>query len=131
MRSGRRLDAGLVLLDRQIIDAEGKAAGNVDDLLFAYPQDGGAPYVTHILAGPGALGRRLGGRLGLWLESVHRRLHPEPDGGPARISFAVVKRIGNHVEVSLPKRDLPVTLFEDWVRDRFIAKIPGAEHAAE
>lgn len=130
--AGRMLDAGLHLLDRQIIDSDGWNAGNVDDLEFAFPEDGtGPPVLTAIHAGPGALARRIGGRLGTWIESVHARLHPHEEPGPARISFGVVKRINNHVELTVPKVDLEIDRFERWVRERIIAKIPGSDRSPE
>jgi hypothetical protein len=53
--------------------------------------------VTAILAGPGALARRIGGRLGAGLEALANRLREGDDRRPARVSFAVVKRIGSAV----------------------------------
>lgn len=127
MAGGRTIDAGLTLLDRQIVDKDGHLSGNVDDLELSFPEEGsGPPIVTAIYAGPGALARRIGGRLGSWIESVHKRLHPEPHPGPARIPFGVVKRIDNHIEVSISFEDLELSLFEDWVREHIIDKIPGA-----
>jgi hypothetical protein len=128
MMAGRILDAGLSLLDRQIVDADGRFAGKVDDLELRIPEDGGPPVVTAILSGPGALARRVGGRVGAWVESVHRRLHPKEMPGPARIDFGVVKRIASSVDISISKRDLDTNLFEAWARDRVISKIPGASH---
>jgi hypothetical protein len=58
---GRVLEAGLHLLDRQLIDADGRLAGKVDDLELEIPSGGGPPVVTAILSGPGALSRRLVG----------------------------------------------------------------------
>ena len=125
--AGRMIDAGLQLLDRQILDSDGNMAGNVDDLEFVWPDEGtGPPIVAGIFAGPGALARRIGGRLGDWIESVHERLHPRENPGPARIPFGVVKNINNHVELSVPKDDLEIERFERWVRERIIDKIPGA-----
>lgn len=125
--SGRLVDAGLMLLDRQIVDKDGKMAGNVDDLELTFPEEGtGPPIVTAIYAGPGALARRIGGRLGEWIESVHTRLHPNEQPGPARIPFGVVKRFDNHVELAVSKDDLDVSMFERWVRERIIDRIPGA-----
>src|SRR5205823_12906992 len=90
---GRIRDLGLELLDRQIVDRDGMLAGKVDDLELSFPEGGsGPPFVTAILAGPGALARRLGGRLGWWVESTYARLAEDPT--PSRISFGVVKRIG-------------------------------------
>jgi len=131
--NGRTIDAALSLLDRQIVDCNGRLAGKVDDLELTIPEggDGGAPMVTAILAGPGALAHRLGGRLGRWIESVHARLHPSSQPEPARIAFGVVKRVDCTVELSVPKDDLELSLFEDWVRDSFVGRLPGADHAPE
>jgi hypothetical protein len=120
------IDAGLNLLDRQIIDRDGMMAGNVDDLELTVQPGGGPPIITAILAGPGALARRLGPRSGRWLESVHSRLHPSEQPGPARISFGVVKRVAAHVEVTVSRGDLDVSRFEKWIREHIIVKIPGA-----
>ena len=128
----RVVDAGLMLLDRQIVDKDGLMAGNVDDLELVFPEEGtGPPIVTAIYAGPGALARRVGGRLGDWIESVHARLHPHEKPGPARIPFGVVKRFDNHVELTVARSDLEVGRFERWVRERIIDKIPGATDQPE
>jgi hypothetical protein len=129
---GAVIDVGLDMLDRQILDKDGLMAGKVDDLELVFPEEGdGPPYVTAILSGPGALGRRVGGGLGSWLESVHVRLHPEEQPGPARVPFSIVKRVNNHVELSVSRETLESNRLERWVRDSFIGRIPGAHHAAE
>jgi len=56
---------------------------------------------------------------------------PDPEPGPARISFGVVKRINNHVELTVRREDLENQELEVWVRDHVIAHIPGASHAPE
>lgn len=123
--AGATLEAGLQLLDRQIVDSQGRMAGKVDDLELAFAGEPGAPpSVVAILAGPGALAHRLGGRLGVWLDSIQRRL--ADDAAPARVSFGVVKGIDNHVELSIARDDLDVMRLERWVRDRLISRIPGS-----
>jgi hypothetical protein len=128
--AGRTIDAGLRLLDRQILDVEGLMAGKVDDLEFTVP-DEGAPYVSAILAGPGSLARRLGGRLGAWIESAHRRLHPSEDPGPASISWGVVHELGSSVHLSVSKSGLEVDRFEEWTRKHVIDQIPGSDRAPD
>jgi sporulation protein YlmC with PRC-barrel domain len=128
--AGRTLDAGLRLLDRQLIDVEGRFAGKVDDLELTVP-DEGPPYVTSILAGPGSLAQRIGGRFGAWIESAHHRLHPSETPGPASISWGVVHEVGSAILLSVPKSVLEVERFEMWTRDHVIGKIPGSEHAPD
>ena len=122
--AGRRLSAGLHLLDRQLVDPDGLMAGKVDDVQLIFPETG-PPIVTEILAGPGALARRIGGPLGAWIASVHARLQ----GGsrdPAAISFGVVGSIGDHVDVIVSREDLGTFAFEEWARDRVITRLPGS-----
>ena len=129
--AGRVLDAGLHLLDRQLVDKDGRLAGKVDDLELTFPEGGGPPQVTAILAGPGALSRRLGGRFGAWLEAVANRLRDGDDDHPARIPFAVVKQIGSAINLSVAKAELETDRLEAWTRDRIIGKLPGANDAPE
>ena len=126
---GRVLQAGLHLLDRQLIDSDGRLAGKVDDLELEVPEGGGPPVVTAILAGPGALSRRIGGRPGAWLEAVANRLRG--DRRPARVPFGVVKRIGSAVDLSVAKAELETNRLEAWTRDHLIGHLPGAGAAPE
>jgi hypothetical protein len=129
--AGRTLEAGLHLLDRQLIDTDGRLAGKVDDLELELPSGGGPPTVTAILAGPGALSRRIGGRFGAWLEAVANRLRDGDDRRPARVSFGVVRRIGSAVELSVPRAELETNRLEAWTRDHLIGRLPGAGDAPE
>jgi hypothetical protein len=129
--AGRTMDAGLHLLDRQLVDSDGRLAGKVDDLELELPEGGGPPTVTAILAGPGALSRRIGGRFGAWLEAVANRLRDGDDRKPARVSFGVVKRVGSAIELSVPRADLETNRLEAWARDHLIGKLPGAGDAPD
>lgn len=122
--AARVLSAGLDLLDRQLVDPDGRMAGKVDDLELRVGE--GPPVVVAVLAGPGALARRLGGRFGTWLASVQARLRPEDRDGPARISFGVVSAIADHVDLTVGREDLDTYVFERWVRERIMSKIPGS-----
>lgn len=126
---GRTLDAGLHLLDRQLLDCDQRMVGKVDDLELTRSDDpDGLPVLSAILAGPGALAGRLGGRLGAWVASVHDRLHPETAPGPTRVPFGVVKHITQAVQLSVAKEELGISGFEDWVREHLIVRIPGSGH---
>jgi sporulation protein YlmC with PRC-barrel domain len=127
--AGRVLEAGLHLLDRQLVDKDGRLAGKVDDLELELPESGGPPVVTAILAGPGALSRRLGGRFGAWLEAVANRLREGDDRRPARIPFTAVKSIGSAVDLSVAKAELETDRLEAWTREHVIGRLPGAGDA--
>jgi sporulation protein YlmC with PRC-barrel domain len=125
MTDGARLYLGLHLLDRQIIDVDGRPAGKVDDLELS---DNDAPVVTAILCGPAAYGPRFGGRLGTWIVAIHRRLVREER---VRIPWAYVARIHSAVHLATTRRDAGATALDDWVRTHFIGRLPGADDARE
>ena len=129
--AGRTLEAALQLLDRQLVDADGRLVGKVDDLELTFPDGGGPPLVTAILAGPGALSRRVGGRLGAWLEAVANRLRDGDDRRPARVPFSAVTEIGSAIRLRVVKAELETDRLEAWTRDRIIGKLPGAGHAPD
>ena len=128
--SGRRLYLGLHLLDRQLVDRDGRLAGKVDDLELE-PGDSDRLYVTAILAGPGVLAQRMGRRrLGPWLQQSLERL---TEGAPAmlRIPMAQVANIGNHIDLAADRQELATFATERWVQDHVISHITGSRHAPE
>jgi len=127
--SGRRLYGALHLLDRQIVDVDGCLAGKVDDVELERSADGESFHVVAILSGAGALGPRLGGRLGRFVAAVHGRLADERI--PARVPFGVVSDLGNHVTVTLDREHLESNRLEAWTRDHVVDHFPGARHAPE
>ena len=102
---GRRLLLGLQLLDRQIVDREGRLAGKVDDVELTTPDEGGPV-----------------GRLAAVLA---RRLDPE-QGDPGRIPLRDVSEIDNHVTVGRNADELTVYTAERAIREGIIGRIPGA-----
>jgi sporulation protein YlmC with PRC-barrel domain len=130
--AGREYYLTLHLLDRQLVDRQGRLVGNVDDLELE-PGASGELFVTAILSGPGMLARRMRfPRYGDWLAAVHRRFHgTEADGDPSRITFRRVARIGNHIDLAAEKEELATHSSERWVADHVISHIPGNSHAAE
>jgi hypothetical protein len=122
------VDAGLLLLDRQIIDCNDREVAKVDDLVAAFDQHG-RPYVVAILCGPGAWGPRLGGRLGRWVIAAWRRLHPAAHPEPASIPMNVVTRIDSAVHLSVPRTSTTVLAIDRWVDGHIISRIPGAGDA--
>jgi len=137
MTAARVLDAALELLDRQLIDRDGRLAGNVDDVEIELPEGwpdndeaGARPIVTAVLSGPGVLAERFGGRLGHAWANLHRRLHPGTSGTGA-IPMAQVRDIGSAVTLALGRHELESDRMEDWFRVHVIRKIPGSGYAPE
>jgi hypothetical protein len=134
--NARIIDAGLELLDRQLIDRDGKLAGKVDDIEITLPENwpdndtGELPVVTALLSGPGVLAERLGGRFGTGWAAFHRRIHPGTDGSGA-IPIAQVRDIGSAIQLAVSRDELSSDRMEDWFRRHVISKIPGAGNAPE
>jgi hypothetical protein len=121
--AGRVLDAGLDLLDRQILDQHGVQVSTVDDLELTTPDDlrhldpEKPPTVSALLTGPILLTRIFGGRL--------------PDSRFIRIPWKVVTDPGTVVTVGVPADSLDASWTERWMRDHVIGRIPGGRHDPE
>jgi hypothetical protein len=129
--AARAVYLGLMLLDRQLVDRNGKLVGNVDDLELTVDADGRL-IVTAILAGPGVLAERMGAeRLGRWLQAVHRSLkrNPErlvdPGGDPARIPFGRVRALTSRVDLSAVQEELGTQTSHAWAAEHVIGHVPG------
>ena len=127
--SGRVRDLALHLLDRQVVDTEGVAVGNVDDVELVAPEDGSPPYVVALLTGPQALGPRLGGRLGEWVVFWSHALGRCAGDDPGRIGIELLTDLGSHVTVARSRAELGVHLNEDRVREYLVDRLPGARRA--
>jgi hypothetical protein len=115
---------GFVVLDRQIIDKDGRPAGRVDDVELTWEEGGGAPVMSALLTDSAALGPRISGRAGRVWRSVMRRLRPRWRE-PARIAAEDVTGFSptTHLSTAAPEQ---VHLVEHWLRDHVIGRIPGA-----
>ena len=126
-----RLDAGLRLLDRQLVDRNGGLAGKVDDLELSDPGDNlEQPHVTAILTGPGALAGRLTTPFGRWLRRVGAWLLPAGREGASRVPFQQVEEVGSSIRLRVAAHELGTGAGEARARRRLIGRIPGAGDAA-
>jgi sporulation protein YlmC with PRC-barrel domain len=104
------IDLALGLLDHQLLDAEGRRCGKVDDLEL----DGGA--VVSILTGPPVWRGR--GRLGRLAAALAR-------GSTVRVPWSEVEKIDSAVRLRKTARELRLGRGDDRVRS-FVEKIPGS-----
>jgi hypothetical protein len=119
------LDAGLRLLDRQIVDCDERPVANVDDLEAVYDERG-RPYIVAVLTGPGAWGPRVGGRLSRWITAIWRRLHPAARPAPSRIPMTAVTRVDSAVHLAVPRSSTAALALDQWVDLHVISRLPGA-----
>jgi sporulation protein YlmC with PRC-barrel domain len=129
MTAGKVRDLALHLLDRQVVDTDGRAVGKVDDVELHVPEDGSPPYVVAMLTGPQALGPRLGGKVGEWVVFWAHALSRGSDDKPGRIGMELVTDLGSCITVSRSRPDLGIHPNEDRARRYLVERIPGARDA--
>jgi sporulation protein YlmC with PRC-barrel domain len=113
------LDAALHLLDRQVVDTDGRMVCNVDDLELT-ETPGGELAVTGLLVGPAALVPRFSGRLGTWLRQMWISLgvqYADRDV-PLYLGLDIVEHIGSDVRLRVQR---------EGILDRQPASGPGVE----
>ena len=106
-----QIDIALQVLDRQLLDEDGRRCGNVDDLAVEGDE------VVAILVGPGWWPQRAGlvGRLAGWIGGGRR----------VRVPWSKVKKVGAAVELKRPATELGLGHGDDRLRP-YVDKIPGA-----
>ncbi len=98
----RRLDAALELLDRQLVDADGRLAGKVDDLELTDPGEGlEQPRLTAILTGPAALAGRLHTPVGRRLTRIGARRLAFGHDQPSRMPLDQVQAVDSAVRLRI------------------------------
>jgi sporulation protein YlmC with PRC-barrel domain len=117
---------GFDLLDRQILDRDGIAVGNVDDVELAVVEDG-TLRISALHVGAQAWGRRLGGPLGRAITATAIRLQRREPPGPLRIPYDLVDKVDSAVWLKVGRDLLAEPELEAWLREHLIARIPGAE----
>lgn len=113
------LDLVCDVLDKQVIDRNGRAMGRVDGIALE-PCAGKPPRVSALLIGPSALGHRLWPALGRWVVAVEHSLGIA-EGRPARIAFAQVIKTEPDVKVDLAVSDTAVGVVEQKLRGWIVA----------
>ena len=127
MAQGRNLWIGLNLLDRQLLDRDGRPIGKIDDVELAIPEEPGElPTVTALLCGPAALGPRLGRHTGAFFQALRTLLRHQPDDTAASISIDLVAEIGPAVKLDTDRASLPVAEVESFLSQHVIGHIPGS-----
>lgn len=116
------MDIGREILDQQLIDRSGVNLGKVDSVVLEL-RDDGLPRVAAVLTGGHLFSRRIHPRLERWVRRLTRGWGPRSDS-PLRIPWSQVLKIGVDVRVAVKAED--GSLWEHWIRDRIICRIPGA-----
>jgi hypothetical protein len=111
-------------LDKQVIDREGRKIGRVDGIVIETGGQG-RPQVLSIEIGATTLARRLPRWLSKWLSALIRKLSGSPDVSVSA-TWSKVKVDRNELIVDIDSEKSDARLFEHFVRNRIITRIPGA-----
>jgi hypothetical protein len=111
------IDIALRVLDRQLLDRNGRRCGNVDDLGI----EGGVgetPKVVAILVGPGYWPQRAGwiGAIAGWIGRNNK----------VQVAWRDVARVGSGIELKKTAPELGLGRGDDRLRP-YLDKIPGAD----
>src|SRR5205823_10843455 len=102
----REIDAGLHLVDLQILDRHAVPVGRVDD---ADLQDTpGGPELVAILVGTPALAERFPSPLARWLGATYARLHDDDHVTALRIPFERVRNLNSRVDLGITRAELGI-----------------------
>jgi hypothetical protein len=124
---GRSLWIGLNLLDRQLLDRDGRPVAKIDDVeIDLLDETAELPTVTALLCGPAALGKRFGPRAGAFFEALRGLLRHEPTDTAASIPMDLVSDIGPAVKLAADRSSLPVNEVEQFLNKHVIGHIPGS-----
>ncbi|RVD59697.1 MULTISPECIES: hypothetical protein [unclassified Mesorhizobium] len=113
------------VLDKQVLDRKGVKIGKVDGLV-AELRPGKPPRIVAAELGSITLARRLGARPGRWAARLAAWLGGDRHSEPHRISWKKVRDIGLDIEFDIDGRETSIFDWQDWLRDHFIGRIPGA-----
>jgi hypothetical protein len=112
------------ILDKQLIDSHGRAAGKVDGIVLRL-RAGKPPLVTAIEVGGWTPARRLPGVIGRWFERAARRWGAR-GGEPYRIPWGDISHGKMNVRADVDAARTPLLAHERVVRDGVIARLPGS-----
>ena len=87
------------LLDKEVVDRNGREIGRVDSIVLEI-RETAAPRVSAIEIGPAVLAYRVHPVLGRWMAAFEHAIGID-EGRPLRIPFSDIIDIGDHVKVDV------------------------------
>jgi sporulation protein YlmC with PRC-barrel domain len=118
------MNLGEMVLDQQVVDRNGELMGKVDGIVLRL-EPGKPPKVDRLVIGGGTAAHRIHPRFGAWLIRWRRRWGPANDE-PLEVPWSRVLKIGVDVKLDIDAKRTSAFVWEHWIRDRFIGRIPGA-----
>ena len=112
------------VLDKQLLDREGRKMGKADGIVLL-PWKDGPPRVLAIESGAGVLGWRLGPSIGRWIERTLRKIGPRLRE-PVRIPIEKIRQRGVDLHLDVDAIECGSYAFERWLSENVIGRIPGS-----
>lgn len=119
-----RISLGRMVLDRGLLDRDGRRCGKVDDLLLEL-EPGSEPRVVAVVTGPLAFAQALG-RPWRAVAAVLHRLVGVTDPRPVEVPWSSVDAIDVVVRLSVSRQEIGLEEPDAAVRRRIVSRIPGA-----
>ena len=112
------------VLDKRILDRDGKTIGRVDGLIIAL--DGKArPRVTALSVGGPAVFARVG-KWAVGLAKFLSAMWGPHRKSPARIAWSDIDHFGRDVKLAVSADEAGTMAWESWIRHHIIERIPGS-----
>jgi sporulation protein YlmC with PRC-barrel domain len=111
------------VLDKQVVDRNGREMGRVDTIVLER-RDDAPPRVVALELGPEVLAARVRPIFGRWVAGLEHAFGVA-DGRPFRIPFSSVLDTRDHVKVDLAVGATVVAVIEQRLR-RWVSSIPGS-----
>lgn len=118
------IPVGRLVLDKGLLDRDGRRCGKVDDLLLELEPDGELR-VVGVVSGPLAFAQTLGPLWRAVSRAVHRLLGVA-NPRPVEIPWTSVDAVDFVVRLSVSRREAGLEELADAVRRRIVSRIPGA-----
>ncbi len=111
------------LLDKAVIDRNGREMGRVDTIVLSIGE-GAQPRVVAFEIGPAVAADRLGPLFGRWVAALEHACGVD-EGRPFRVRMAEILGIHDHVKVDVAFGETSAATVEQRLR-RWVGSIPGS-----
>jgi hypothetical protein len=126
------MNLGTQIVDRGLLDRNGRHAGKVDDLIlefddFSTDASGACagPRVIALVSGPTAMSRNLSGPVQRFVRAIYWLLGIV-DPKPSEVAWENVESIDVVVHLNVDRKEAGWPAVGDAVNRRFIERLPGA-----
>jgi hypothetical protein len=116
VHDGQVLDAALHLFDRTVLDVDDVPTSIVDDVEVDM-QTGGAPVIANLVLG----------------SSIVARFHRARPPWHTRflVPWSHIAAVDTAIKLNVPRSEVDVTWFENWLRRYVVGRIPGGRRDPE